>query len=333
MKTLILHIGTMKTGTSTIQRFLSQNRDLLMQQGISYPGERDAHHNIAREIHIPLEYRKDLFGVSDLIRAARRYPAQTILISAEGLALFSAEEVMEFIKRISKRVKVEIRVVVYLRRQDLWLQSCWLEELKTGFHNLSFVDWIRENDYRAYRTDYKALLNRWSRVVGKENITVRVFETSQMINSSLLSDFCSTCGIVVSEEFNVPGKINVSLDVMSLSVCKFIVENLGCTTAPRESHVTFRTNMAVARYAAMKDWGSRFPRYNGLDYTLYREIRDRFTEENRNVAREYLERDTLFLEPFEEKELTGLIPVSEMDPAELLGLLTFILKNKRPGCE
>lgn len=37
MKTFTLHIGTEKTGTTTLQSFLSKNRDALSKQGIIYP--------------------------------------------------------------------------------------------------------------------------------------------------------------------------------------------------------------------------------------------------------------------------------------------------------
>lgn len=37
-KTLYLHIGTPKTGSSAIQTFLEQNRETLRSKGIDYPG-------------------------------------------------------------------------------------------------------------------------------------------------------------------------------------------------------------------------------------------------------------------------------------------------------
>jgi len=51
---LILHIGSHKTGTTGIQRFCDENREILLQQGIFYPsyaliGEKEhyAHHSLA----------------------------------------------------------------------------------------------------------------------------------------------------------------------------------------------------------------------------------------------------------------------------------------------
>jgi len=47
MKTVYLHIGLHKTGTSTIQFFLANNREKLAELGYLYPFKQVAHHNLA----------------------------------------------------------------------------------------------------------------------------------------------------------------------------------------------------------------------------------------------------------------------------------------------
>ena len=37
MKTLYLHIGTTKTATTSIQRFLEENKDVLQKHGYCFP--------------------------------------------------------------------------------------------------------------------------------------------------------------------------------------------------------------------------------------------------------------------------------------------------------
>lgn len=49
-KTLYIHAGTHKTGTTAIQKFLSANRDLLAKNGYLYPGTDQGHHDVAREL-------------------------------------------------------------------------------------------------------------------------------------------------------------------------------------------------------------------------------------------------------------------------------------------
>lgn len=54
-RTLYLHIGLLKTGTSAIQRFLGYKRALLARKGIIVPGdqvEENLHHDIALQASI-----------------------------------------------------------------------------------------------------------------------------------------------------------------------------------------------------------------------------------------------------------------------------------------
>ena len=51
MKRVILHVGLGKTGTSTIQSTLADNRAALAALGVSYPGGEVAHHDLLARIH------------------------------------------------------------------------------------------------------------------------------------------------------------------------------------------------------------------------------------------------------------------------------------------
>ena len=46
MRKLYLHIGSMKTGTTTLQKFLSVNRQTLINKGLRYPGKGLEHHSL-----------------------------------------------------------------------------------------------------------------------------------------------------------------------------------------------------------------------------------------------------------------------------------------------
>ena len=53
MKTIFLHVGTHKTGTTSIQHFLARNRYELQERGFSYPDIHmleDAHHCLGGQL-------------------------------------------------------------------------------------------------------------------------------------------------------------------------------------------------------------------------------------------------------------------------------------------
>ena len=51
MRTIYLHIGTWKTGTTTIQNTLHLNRRLLLDQGLNYPDIGTSHNFLASSFH------------------------------------------------------------------------------------------------------------------------------------------------------------------------------------------------------------------------------------------------------------------------------------------
>ena len=46
MRTLFIHIGSGKTGTTSIQKFLAANREKLLDQNLCYPGYDDNNHQL-----------------------------------------------------------------------------------------------------------------------------------------------------------------------------------------------------------------------------------------------------------------------------------------------
>src|ERR1700744_1648279 len=83
----VLHIGTNKTGTSTLQAYLGTHRDVLQSQGIWYPtiGKfRYAHHDLADAIKHGGVFEQ--YGIDPGVLKPDRAPPDisTILISSEA---------------------------------------------------------------------------------------------------------------------------------------------------------------------------------------------------------------------------------------------------------
>src|ERR1700744_5933867 len=83
----VLHIGTNKTGTSTLQHYLGTNRDMLKSQGIWYPtiGKfRYAHHDLADAIKHGGEFGQ--YGIDPEILNPQNISSDisTIVISSEA---------------------------------------------------------------------------------------------------------------------------------------------------------------------------------------------------------------------------------------------------------
>lgn len=209
----ILHIGTGKTGSTTIQNLLAANRDRLMAQGFAYPVS-PGHRN-----HLLLA----VFA-SDERRAVRmlRITAQTgspgfqrerlaVDLGAELAALpdavhtviFSSEHLANQVASMADAARLkalldtwfdDYRILVYLRRQDEYevsLYSTLLRAGQTGTAILPPADGARVLD----RHDWIGLLDRWGAAFGRAALLPRIFDRGAFVDGDLLADMRAACGL------------------------------------------------------------------------------------------------------------------------------------------
>ena len=292
---LYLHIGTEKTGTSSVQNFFSANRELLSRRGILYPeapGPKNhsgltvaAQHisnggslRILFNLHSEKEveqYRRKLVAGLESEYASR--PFTTVVMSNEHCSsrLLDDAEVAWLQNALAPHFE-KIRVVVYLRRQDDFLLSTYSTSVKSGAtYKLDIPpQHILENRY-----DYWTLLSRWARVFGRENIICRKFERSALKNGDVVDDILSVTGIEPSDRFDRPEDANESLDAETLEYLRLFNAHV-----PRFSKK--QPNSARANIVGVLSKMSTGPLVT-LSGGRLQEFMDLFRESNRKVASEY----------------------------------------------
>lgn len=218
MKTVYLHIGTPKTGTTAIQYFCRKNNNLLQQLGFCYPDlgyrypnkgrNRNAHfwfgkvydENNTRDRKEEKRIRKE--GMEKIQELLDQYP--NIILSDEhfwNAPKMDSSAWMKLRKQIEKMGAV-LKVIVYLRRQDQVVQSYWSQRVKEGLE-LSFEEYIRTGKYEYFQLDYEERLTMLAEVLEQENVIVRCYEKGQYKGKSkdICSDFLDIFGIEFTEEF------------------------------------------------------------------------------------------------------------------------------------
>lgn len=244
MKTLILHIGTPKTGTTSIQNFCGLNRERLDELGIHYPvmpycfkrvnPTRNGHflvgsitfdgsreRNIEKENEVfaeELEHLGELFQEHD-----------TIMLSEESIWTISAtrkKDLWKILKEHSEKYNYQIKVIVYLRRQDQLMLSRYNQMLKTDV-----VAGVRRfSSYKkSMNTKFKPMLQYRERIediakyVPKENIIVKRFDRKYFYKGDLTTDFFHILGIELDDTFTPLEEIaNVGLSVQSGEIKRII---------------------------------------------------------------------------------------------------------------
>ena len=291
---LYLHIGTEKTGTTSVQKFFRVNRDLLAENAILYPvtpGDQK-HQGLAVAalrlsklgemrktfgIRTPDEARKfrdDL--VSGLTKEFSSKPYKTVVISSEHLSsrVLDDEEV-QWLKDFLSPFFEEITIIVYIRRQDDYLLSTYSTSVKSGVTYLLDMptEQIVENRYNHW-----AMLSRWAGVFGRERIVCRKFERSGMVSGDIVDDFLAIAGIDKSG-YERPEDVNESLDAESLEFLRLF--NKHVSQFSQSGANPMRDNLVPLLSKI-----SRGPLLTLPDEDLARFVA-RFKETNRMVAMEY----------------------------------------------
>ncbi len=225
-KSLTLHIGTEKTGTTSIQDFLALNRPQLKQQGILYPeslGKKNhiklaayASHKTWQSLPKSLAYGEN--NPEAFNKRLTQKLQEELALHPEEYAIISNEHLHSRLHGIGqiKRVKAlleeffhSITILVYFRRQDLMSFSRYSTALKAGFADATPFTSSRHQ----YYYDFFRIYHNWSNVFGQRQVKVRLFAKEHWKNGDLLEDFCLSSGIGQFEALSIPERRNQALSL------------------------------------------------------------------------------------------------------------------------
>ncbi len=308
MATVYLHIGAPKTATSTLQSMLAGSYKQLLAQGVLYPRllrHGDAHHTLVCDLiqayqghtMADLWYGERTRGEAwrDLQREIEEHEQRVdkIILSSE-LFFGQTQRLEEMLADIRQRLSGhELKVVVYLRRQDQLYSSFFNQDVKGA------RQWAH-NAYQFYQThqifqhDYDELLGIWSRGVGRENMLIRPYEAAQWAGGNIIEDFCSVTGIAPLD--TAPASANESLGPTQLYI-KLCLNRVGFDKGENES--VLHLLQQVCPEAPVK----------GCIYVhrgLYRNFRSAWIQVNKRLAQEYLDGAPLFTQPIPPPEKVTL---------------------------
>jgi len=282
---IIIHIGRHKTGTTSIQHFLALNEDLLLDRyGIYYPEiGRDPlmkyHHPLFRDW---AENKKnlDLQLINKIIENAKRKSASRILLSSEILSRDSITETNWL--QLKEAFNEEILIIVYLRRQDKYLQSMHAEEILHGL--IKSKSTIKDTKTNL---DYFQFLAPICRTFTKNRIIVKSFDRA--IKLGLYKDFAKNLGITFNDEFRLPpDKLNQSLPWRYLNIVRY-ANDYPFIRRLFINNISMRLIFSLAKISP-----SFFNTPLPLTEEQRQEILSRYEESNKMVARKYLGEEDLF---------------------------------------
>jgi hypothetical protein len=299
MKKIFFHIGVHKTGTTALQMFLQNSYSDLKQRGILFPQSgrvNDSNHShIAWEFSKKPGYDPQLGGIDAVLDEIFSSECPVSIISGEDFEFLSIEQISEFHSKVQG--KADIKVIVYLRRQDEVIQSEYSEWAKRGLIDMNF-NWLCKYFSIHPRFFYHNLLKNWSVHFEKTNIIARIYHKKKLLNGDIIDDFFSAIGL----ESKIIGldrsneKVNESLRHKTLLSC--ILANTIINVIDKNK-LKFNRDQIMYRIIQLgnDEFFNNDQKFSGFTNETRNSFLKNFIESNRYVAETFFPKDVIDLFP------------------------------------
>lgn len=214
MSQVVLHIGTHKTATTTIQDMFSHNAALLAKHGVIYPnfGKSTGHHGLVRDWNpkLPEIYALEQGSLGTLREIAATYGNgdHTVFLSSEEFSRQADGMRPDFtVIREALSGFDRIRVVCLLREQWTFVQSVYLEisrKKKPPSPAEILASVQRQDSAMGLATDYNQIYDHLLKSFDPADITFLDFEQCIKGQGGVLGAMLSYLGIDLTAEMLEP---------------------------------------------------------------------------------------------------------------------------------
>lgn len=241
-KTLYIHIGHYKTGTTALQVFMDRSRAFLAKAGIDYPNiwfHNSKHSAFAFSILREAGVEKLMYDYRDPTPAAAMWNDLYgfIQTSRQQRFLISSEEFMrmgefpgaaEILRGVlgSRPEGLEIKVITYLRAPGAHLQSWYNQLVKMHYPVADLNAATMSGDIERIHYDYRLALQPWVEILGAENVILRPYRNDRDNRAALHQDFMRIFGIDLPADMVGSGDPNPRLDDRMIELVR-LMQNAG----------------------------------------------------------------------------------------------------------
>lgn len=232
-RTLLVHAGGSKTGSTAIQNFCELHADRLLGAGVYY-GRRlgiGSKYQMGSGNGFPLYQALASGQLNDVMELTQSHSAQgrLCLCSSEYFAHASVDQ-WALLKKCCDQSGLELRVIIYVRNVIPFLQSAYDQAIKRHGESACFAAWS-ENAAWQHAQALQALAS----VFDPQAITVAHYDTS---SATLIRSFFGFIGIASALEIGVDDEsrtVNRSLTSTERAALRRINGVLGDMVSPELS--------------------------------------------------------------------------------------------------
>ncbi len=188
---LILHFGIHRTGSTSIQKCLENSYNVLKSHGFLYPKIK----GMNGHIQLPWGLNKSEITPKEIVDAIleqKNALTHTCILSAEDFSLVESKEFFDVLNQ-----QFEVESIVYLKRQDLWLESWYNQNIKwpwnRKFSSSTPGQFLANYEKNFWWISYDKLIKHIHQQTSSDKLTVRVVDPKQVTNT--VQDFLAYANI------------------------------------------------------------------------------------------------------------------------------------------
>jgi len=237
---IYLHIGAMKTGTSYLQQLLGDNKAVLAEQGLLFPGP-DGWSNQVRAVRDILNLRMDAeireraHGAWERLKDEMfAWDGRASVVSMEFLGFANATKAQRILTSLSG---ADVHVILTVRDSSQVIPAQWQE----GCQNRGTTSWETytrsvlagpDNDSEDWRNFRRAMavprmLDSWGPLLPEDRLHVVLVPASREDPTLLWRRFASVIGVAPGSCTPPTGQRNASLGYASADLVRRVNVHLG----------------------------------------------------------------------------------------------------------
>ena len=273
-----IHIGPHKTGTTSIQWFMKENRVELLKYGYFVPesgANHGAHHALARKLcgqELRNHQQSEAANFASALDATR---SGAVIVSAEALEghLRNRDYARAFFTRI-RELNLGPKLVLFPRNQSQQINSLYSSAVRRIRVSKPFEAFVQEV---TQRSDFRLSPLIELAVAHDAELIAQPF-TRKTITHGVVPDFLRVIGLDPSQFRDTNVRRNEDAGPFTVSVARSVLRLIGGTGNKLKWLQAVRCGTKLAAYLEENEWADSD--YCGLTTALARQIESEFRPDN-----------------------------------------------------